>query len=898
MAVRAVIRTPPVSEPSALDLLDALEAPAALLDDRRHVIAVNPAARIAGDQPVPGLAFVPGRSWAELCKNSGAVGPMAADLEGLVAGLDPRATGSAVDYAVRVAGRLKAFRITARILPGGSNHVLVVQTDSTRFEAVEQRLREVERRQADLAELTADWLWTTDEDLRFVELAAPSDPFWRRVQPKLIGQCCVDLFEDAVETIARHRPFRDVIASITVDGTVHRLRFNGKPIFSTDGIFRGYLGIAADVTRSYEAERARDAAQARLREIAELSSDWYWESDAEFRFTDMSDTRTKVVRLERDQTLGRRRIDMLDRNMTDPEALARHIDDLENHRSFRDFVYGSYVAGKPRYLKVSGKPRFAADGSFLGHLGTATDVTAEVTAEKRREAAEQWLKAAIEQMPSGIAIWDAADRLVVCNEEYWPSNVSRRPAIGRTFEELVRELRTHGKARIDSDAREAMIQERVRQHRNPPLSIEVALANGDVRQVDERRLSDGSMITVTTDISRLKRREHQLSEQRALLQTTLDHVSDGILAVDEDWRIVSVNDTFVGLLGMPKDVARIGAHLSAVIEWLGSRGDYGAERANVNAARVIEEMGSRQRWYDERTTPDGRQISWRVREMQGGGRIIAVADVSEQRQAEQRREQLRSTMAQAQQLEAISRLAGGLAHDLNNMLLPVMTLTELAMDELPEGSPARGDLERVIGAAEHARGLVQRLLTFSRTVPQAGGETMLDPMTRAAAELIKATAKPDLTVTLKLNVGGIAIPLGKTEIQQIVMNLGLNAAQAIGDRRGTLTIETALIEADDDLLRANPSLDSARRYARLTVSDDGPGIPADVLPRIFEPFFTTKPVGQGTGLGLAVVHGLVNQVGGAIEVSSENGARFDILLPIIERPLNAPEIPSGTHPAD
>jgi len=348
---------------------------------------------------------------------------------------------------------------------------------------------------------------------------------------------------------------------------------------------------------------------------------------------------------------------------------------------------------------------------------------------------------------------------------------------------------------------------------------------------------------------------------------------------------------------MPEGVVGIGARLSAVFEWLGGRGDYGGEFAAAAAARLIEEIQSHPRWYDERSTPEGRRISWRVRGMEGGGYIIALADVSEQRQAEERREQLRGTMARAEKLEAISRLAGGLAHDLNNMLLPIMTLTELAMDELPEGSPAHGDLERVIGAAEHARGLVRRLLTFSRAAPQGMNAAMVDPAVHAAVDLIRSAAGPNLRIVLRLQAAA-AISLSDTEIQQIVVNLGQNAVQAIGDRPGTLTIETQVIEADDDLLRSVPTLDSARSHVRLTVADDGPGIPADVLPRIFEPFFTTKAVGQGTGLGLAVVHGLVGQVGGAIEMNGEGGARFDIMLPILDRSINPQGNSNGAHSSD
>jgi two-component system cell cycle sensor histidine kinase/response regulator CckA len=887
MGLPAAMHPVPAPGPSVSEWLDVLEAPAALLGADLTIVETNRAARaFAADLGAPGLRFVQGRKWADQCRQADAVGLAASDLEALLAGFGQgRGDSVVLDYVARRRGRFKTFHLTARTLPGASGRILVIQTDVTRLGVTEQRLQAAEQRLADIAELSSDWLWAVDDEFRFVEATAPTDPFWRRVQPGLIGRGFAETLGSIAPDLARHRPFRDIVAEIEIEGAIHRIRFSGKPVFDVNGGFQGYAGLAADITRAYESEHARDAAERRLQEIAELSSDWYWETDSEFRFTYLSDAQQGVIRLGHDQTIGRRRIDMIDRSLTDPEALAQHISDLENHLPFRDFIYGSRGVGHVRYLKISGKPRFDAKGKFLGHVGTATDVTAVVEAEKRREAAESRLKAAVEHMPGGIAIWDAEDRLVVHNEQYVALAVKRDqaiPIVGYTFEEIARGLLARGIVQAPGGDGEAYLRDRLKAHRNPGSPLEVTYSNGRVLELRERRLPDGTTVTVTSDITALKARERMLAEQRGLLQTTLDHISDGILAVDKEWRIVAVNDTFASLLAMPGDVARVGAHLATVIEWLGQRGDYGSERANVSAGRVIDEIASRPRWYDERQIPDGRQISWRVREMQGGGRVIAVADVSEQRQAEQRREQLRSTMAQAQQLEAISRLAGGLAHDLNNMLLPVMTLTELAMDELPEGSPARGDLERVIGAAEHARGLVQRLLTFSRSVPQPGGTAKLDSVARAAADLIRATAGPDLSVKLDLRAAGISIPLGDTEVQQIVMNLGLNAAQAIGDRKGTLSIATALIEADDDLLRANPSLDSARRYARLTVTDDGPGIPADVLPRIFDPFFTTKAVGQGTGLGLAVVHGLVSQVGGAIEVNGEGGAKFDILLPVIE----------------
>ena len=882
---------------TAVNLLAAIDAPAALLGPDLKVVMINEAARLhACDRGAPGLRFVPGRAWAEICQEADA-GAAGTKLEALPAGIDQG--GISVDYTARRRGRFKAYHLSAKVMPGSLGQILIIQTDVTRLAVTEQRRMEAEQHLADLAELSADWLWSTDSDLRFVELAAPRHPFWRRVQPFFVGQNIGDCLAVSAD-IARHRPFRDVVTEVTVEGKLHRVRFSGKPQFDIDGVFRGYVGHATDFTQAHEAEVARDEAERRLRQIAELSSDWFWETDSEHRFTHMSDAQQGVTRLGPDKTLGRRRTDMIDEALTDPNALAAHLDDLAHQRAFRDFIYASSETGRVRYLKISGKPRFDEAGRFTGHVGTTTDVTRIVEAEKRREAAERRLKAAVEQMPGGIAIWDEGDRLVVHNDDFLnlAGLTLSHSIIGVEFTEMLRVLVAEGALKVREGDLDEYIRKRVAKHRNPGDPVEVALGNGRILQLRERRLADGSIVTISNDITELKTRERVLAEQRNLLQTTLDHISDGIMALDKNWRIVAVNDTFSELLDLPGDVARVGASFGNVVEWLAERGDYGSEQTEAVGVDLVEKMSRGPRWYDERQIPDGRQISWRMREILGGGRLIAIADVSEQRQAERRREQLRTTMAQAQQLESLSRLAGGLSHDLNNMLLPVMTLTELAMDELPEGSPARGDLERVISAAEHARGLVLKLMTFSRPVGKEGRFAALDLALAETADLLRVTAGPNLTMHVELGAAGTGVPINATEIQQIVMNLGNNAAQAIGDRPGTLTIGTALIEPADECLSRHPHLDPTRRYARLTVADDGPGIPAELLSRIFEPFFTTKPVGKGTGLGLAVVHGLVTQCGGTIEAISGAGARFDILLPVVEQPANQTEENNGAHSID
>jgi PAS domain S-box-containing protein len=883
--------------PAVRGLLDAYDVPSCIVDAERVVLAVNSAARATDGPDALGLRLIEGRAWSELCLETGA--ETAPEMATLLERLQRNGAETlTLDYVIRAPGRFKSFRLTAKAISGGDGGMLVTHTDITKALTTERRLLETEQRMGDLAGLFDEWLWSTDDGLRLIELRAPSDSVGRRIQPHLVGRSLDEILgaaepqaEGAGANVRRRRPFRQAIVPLDLDGTRHFIRLSGKPAFAEDGAFEGYIGVAEDITEALAVERSKEAAERRYREIVEFWSDWFWETDAEHRFVYRSETLNGRTQLDESRLLGKRRSELIDLELTDKEQLARHLDDLENHRPFRDFVYGCRNLGHVRYLKIGGKPRFDADGRFTGYVGNASDVTAVVTADAERASAERRLKAAIDQLPSGVAIWDRDDRLVTCNDQYW-NGLATPPAIGCTFEQAARIVRGGSMATGDAEF-EAAIRARVELHRNPGGPVETAAPNDRIVQVNERRMDDGSIVSVTTDITSIKARERLLAEQRGLLQTTLDHISDGILAVDEDWRITAANDTFSHLLGLPEEMAKVGVHFASLLEWLARRGDYGPGSAQAEAGRIFEAMAGRARWYDERPVPNGRLIAWRVRRMQGGGRILAVADISEQREAEQRREQLRSAMAQAEKLEAVAQLAGGLAHDLNNTLLPIIALTEVALDDLPAGSQPRADLEKVVTAAEHARGLVQRLMTFSRAESERSAAP-LDPGVEDALALVMAAAGANITMKVELDAKDISVPLGITEIQQIVTNLGLNAAQAIGERPGTVVVSTVLLDADEDRLRASPGHDSARRYARLTVADDGPGISPDVLPRIFEPFFTTKEVGKGTGLGLAVVHGLVGRAGGWIEARSDNGAQFDVFLPVAEAIVEFDEFMEGS----
>ncbi len=290
------------------------------------------------------------------------------------------------------------------------------------------------------------------------------------------------------------------------------------------------------------------------------------------------------------------------------------------------------------------------------------------------------------------------------------------------------------------------------------------------------------------------------------------------------------------------------------------------------------------------TRKDGRnfpvEMSLSAVEMAGQWCAVAVfRDISERLRAQKEWETMQAQLRQAQKMEAIGTLAGGIAHDFNNILGAIMGYTELALIEISEGDPLRGHLQQVQRASRRAKELVAHILAFSRQSELTRKPVELSPIIKEALKMLRASLPT--TIEIRQNIGS---DLGKimadpTQIHQVLMNLCTNAAHAMSEKGGVLEVGLSREILQDEFILKAYNIPSGE-YLCLSVRDTGSGINDAVLPRIFDPFFTTKKRGEGTGMGLSVVHGIVSSHDGGIRVQGNpgEGSCFELFFPIIAAP--------------
>lgn len=261
--------------------------------------------------------------------------------------------------------------------------------------------------------------------------------------------------------------------------------------------------------------------------------------------------------------------------------------------------------------------------------------------------------------------------------------------------------------------------------------------------------------------------------------------------------------------------------------------------------------------------------------------IIHLIDVTKRKEAEQAHLQLQNQVQQAHKMETIGTLAGGISHDFKNILNPIIGFSTLALQSLPNKSNAKKDIEKVIKAAHRADELVNQILAFSRQNEQIYSSISFSSVIKESIDLLRATIPSTTEIKVTNDISNEKVLGNHTQLQQVVMNLCTNAYHALPDGHGLITIHSTKVNIDQPFVDQHNEL-KIGEYLLLSVTDNGKGMSKDIISRIFDPFYTTKKVGQGTGLGLSVVHGVVKSHKGHIIVNSKTneGTTFNVYLPI------------------
>jgi signal transduction histidine kinase/CheY-like chemotaxis protein len=275
-------------------------------------------------------------------------------------------------------------------------------------------------------------------------------------------------------------------------------------------------------------------------------------------------------------------------------------------------------------------------------------------------------------------------------------------------------------------------------------------------------------------------------------------------------------------------------------------------------------------------------------------------DITERSEADHRQQQLERQLQQAQKMEALGTLAGGIAHDFNNILAAIIGYTQIALSEVQKGSTLHDYLKRVLSAGERAGDLVRQILTFSRKSDIEPIPLQTKPIVKEVLKLVRATLPVTIEMVQEIESDAV-IMADPVQIHQVMMNLCANAGYAMRTKGGRLTIRVKDRPLDESFtchyVGAKPG-----DYLQISMADTGQGIAPEHIERIFDPFFTTKPKGEGTGMGLAVVHGIVTSLGGWVtaESSPGQGACFDVYLPVVKdetahMKMRSVALPEGTE---
>ncbi len=808
-------------------------------------------------------------------------------LDRALAGQEPWAeiTEYGIDWDLRLAPvRNQAGRVVS---------VIGVATDVTERNRLEAERRKLDADYRLVVENTSDGLFAIDVEganservfrlgmmnPAFSELTGldPSRHVGRRVGEVLRAEVLHAARARYNEAITSGRPisYEEVVPGKGPRTAIVTL----NPLFDEDGRCYRLIGTTREITERKRLEAAQRELDANYRAVVEATTDAVFimerQPGGHFQIVSVNDGYSELVGSDGERLQGM----MLDQLVWPETAgyVREHLHRAIERRGPVEFDLNTEWAGVAVCLSVTVTPIFDNSGFCYRIVATGRDIT-----ERRRHEQEQRdAKEAIERL--GNIVQSTSDAVVSVDLagdiSFWNDAAARMYGYARDevigqhvsilYPEEGRDEAMDGWRRVLGGS--VIARTPMARRRKDGSTFLVELSGFPLKDLEGNTVGTAS---TAVDITERVRAETQLREKAADLDATFASAAEGIILVGTDLHVISFNDAAKRMLASVH-----GGELSVgddALDWV-----FPKDREDFlrTATRTLE--GLNFNFEQEIALPDGTVMWWefsfapvRLEEGVIRGFAMSLRNVTDRRQTEE-------TLRQAQKLESLAILAGGIAHDFNNLLVGILGNAGLALSELSPTSPARETIEAIETAGQRAAELARQMLAYSGKGKFVIQHVDMNGLVEEMAHLLRVSAAPGVQLAFHFHPDLPPVEGDATQLRQVIMNLVVNASDAIGEQEGTIAITTAVVPATKELLADTylaPDLPPGD-YVLVEVQDTGAGMNPDTLSKVFDPFFTTKFTGRG--LGLAAVLGIMRGHRGAIKVESQEGVgtTFKLLLP-------------------
>jgi len=754
-----------------------------------------------------------------------------------------------------------------------------------------------------LVENTDDLIYTTDKK----GFLTYTNPMLERTlgysRGELIGKSVIDIvaqeYNERLKDIFRRAMGGEINPAYEADlmqkdGTRLSVEFNISTLYEREGEPAGWQGIGRDITNRKQTEEALRKSEYEYRRIVATATEGIWSLDTNFVLTYANQKMAEMLGYSVEELIGKPLSYFL---------FTEDLDDSEQRRERRRQGMNEIFERRLRrkdgsecWTIISATPIAAENGRFEGSFSMLTDITEYKQAEEARRASEERYGQIVRFAPTAIYEIDFfQNRLTSVNE-------AMINYTGYSKEELL----SMNPSDIMTDESKSLFADRLRKHLSgekipDTVTFKIKKKNGEefwallnIRIITEDGRHRKAHV-VAQDISELISKEEELRESRRRLSDIIEFLPDATFVIDRDGKVIAWNRAIEAMTGVKAEKMLGKGDYEYALPFYGERRPILIDLALHPDPERAKEYTSIRRTgdiifgeaYTPKLPPGNVHLSAMAAVLRdAGGKSIAAIECIRNNTE---RKILEAQLQQAQKMEAIGTLAGGIAHDFNNLLMAIQGNTSLMLMNTDDGDPRYEKLRAIEDQVIAGSGLTKQLLGFARVGKYELKPIDMNEVVEKSSTMFGRTKK-EILIHKKFEKNLWAVEVDTSQMEQILMNLYVNAWQAMPGG-GHIYLETSnliITETDNKTFYMKPG-----RYVKISVTDAGVGMDEKTKERIFEPFFTTKGMGRGTGLGLAMVYGIVKGHNGFINVYSEEGkgTTFNIYLPASEKEVLKEEKP-------